>query len=328
MLDEGELEALAADIAANGLQQAIVLDTDGAILDGRNRFRACELADVTPQYRVYEGVDPVGFVVSANLRRRHLSESQRAMIGARLANLGHGQKRADVPIGLSQPEAAQMLNVSERSVKRAHQVQEHAIPEVVQAVERGELAVSAAAAIARQEPEQQQESLANRTAHVSHNSGNNEWYTPAPYIEAAQKVLGAIDLDPASTEVANGVVGADRFYSEDDDGLGQEWHGRVWMNPPYAQPAIGRFCTKLATAYGSGAVAEACVLVNNATETAWFQELASQASAICFPRGRVKFWNPEKESAPLQGQAVLYLGKNPSGFLEAFRGFGFVAVLS
>lgn len=165
-----------------------------------------------------------------------------------------------------------------------------------------------------------------KPAHVSHSSGDNEWYTPAEYIKAATAVMGAIDLDPASSEAANEVVGAARFYTEDDDGLTQPWAGRVWMNPPYAQPFVDRFCTRAAREFAAGTVAEACVLVNNGTETNWFQEVAAQSSAICFPRGRVKFWHPSKEATPLQGQAVIYLGPNPAAFRAEFLRFGFVVM--
>jgi hypothetical protein len=161
--------------------------------------------------------------------------------------------------------------------------------------------------------------------HVANNSGDDEWYTPEAYIVAARAVMGGIDLDPASTEAANAVVQAVRFFSVKDDGLSQEWGGRVWMNPPYGSDLIGLFTEKLATHYVAGDVSQACVLVNNATETQWFQALLSQASSLCLHAGRISYWCPDKDSATgLQGQVILYLGNNGERFAEVFSAFGVV----
>jgi len=165
-------------------------------------------------------------------------------------------------------------------------------------------------------------------AHVSHNSGENEWYTPSEYIEAAREVMGRIDLDPASSEIANQIVGASKFYTAEGDGLSKFWAGKVWLNPPYSGDLIIPFIAKYAEHVRSGDVGEGIVLVNNATETNWFKELVSVSSAIVFPKGRVRFLDPDgNPGAPLQGQAVVYSGPNPDKFLREFGGFGWSARL-
>lgn len=162
--------------------------------------------------------------------------------------------------------------------------------------------------------------LLREVPHVSHNSGNNEWYTPTEYIAAAREVLGEIDLDPASSAIANKIIGAKKFYSIDDDGLSKKWRGRVWMNPPYASNLIGQFTAKLCVHVRAGDVPEAIVLVNNATEAEWFEDMASLASTVMFTYSRVKFLDCDLNpcGAPLQGQALLYFGKNYKGFINAF----------
>jgi hypothetical protein len=83
-------------------------------------------------------------------------------------------------------------------------------------------------------------------------TGENEWFTPKEYIDRARAVLGAIDLDPATHEQAQTIVQAAHYFTKDDDGLAHEWHGRVWLNPPYAQPAIAHFISKLCTERKAG----------------------------------------------------------------------------
>lgn len=169
------------------------------------------------------------------------------------------------------------------------------------------------------------ERLATR-AHVANNSGENEWYTPALFIEAARKSMGGIDLDPASCELANATVKAATYYDIAANGLVQPWRGRVWMNPPYAQPLIQQFTDRLVAVYEAGEIEQAVVLVNNGTETAWGQALLNHASAACFPRSRVRFidkaGNPS--GAPLQGQMVLYFGSRAREFSEAFFSLGVI----
>lgn len=169
-----------------------------------------------------------------------------------------------------------------------------------------------------------------KKAHVSNNSGNNEWYTPQRYIEDARLVMGVIDMDPASSKIANQTVKASIYYTEKEDGLTQKWSGNIWMNPPFAQPLINQFCESLAKHYTLKNINQACILVNNATETKWFQILASVASAICFPSKRIKFIDPDgnEGNTPLQGQAILYCGKKTKTFIGHFMKYGFCVRLN
>lgn len=151
LMKNDQFMALVSDIRENGLLEPIVL-YEGKILDGRNRYTACVNAMVEPRFEEYQGTDPLRFVISKNLSRRHLDDSQRAMVAGRLANMRQGARNdlkhsANWP-EVSQPEAAEQLNVSERSVRRARQVIDAKVPELVEAVDDGELPVSVAAAIA------------------------------------------------------------------------------------------------------------------------------------------------------------------------------------
>jgi phage N-6-adenine-methyltransferase len=164
----------------------------------------------------------------------------------------------------------------------------------------------------------------DKVTHVSNNSGENEWYTPPTFIEAARAVMGGFDLDPASSEIANRTVKAELIFTQEIDGLKQDWPiGRIWMNPPYAQPLMGQFAEKFADEVRKGS--QGVVLVNNATETAWFQTIAATCSAICFPKTRIRFLDPNgNPGAPLQGQAIIYCGPDRETFKEIFSGFGLV----
>lgn len=146
LMSGAELKALAADIKAKGQLEKIVLYEDGRILDGRNRYLACRAARVTPRTEPYRGRDPLGFVISKNLPRRHMNDDQRRMVAARIANMGRGRPGDNTAeCGIKIPDAAKMVNVDVAGVERARTVIASAAPEVQAAVDSGMLSVNAAA---------------------------------------------------------------------------------------------------------------------------------------------------------------------------------------
>jgi hypothetical protein len=153
LMSETDFAALKADIAANGLREPTWL-WQGKILDGRNRRRACHELGLQCPTRDYVDDDPLGFILSMNLHRRHLSESQRAMVAAKIANMRQGrpgEKAANLPdYQVSQSHAAGLLHISERTLRDAKKVQAEGQPEVIAAVEAGHMRVSAAAKLAEQ----------------------------------------------------------------------------------------------------------------------------------------------------------------------------------
>jgi ParB-like chromosome segregation protein Spo0J len=148
MMTGQEFTELVADIKANGLVNPIIRQGD-TLIDGRNRMAACERAGVTPRFTEFTGDDPTAFIISANIHRRHLKESQRAVIAMRIANMTHGgDRKSDQGANLrlekvSQQQAADMLNVSPRAVSDAKAVERDA-PELAQQVLEGKMSVHAA----------------------------------------------------------------------------------------------------------------------------------------------------------------------------------------
>jgi phage N-6-adenine-methyltransferase len=148
-------------------------------------------------------------------------------------------------------------------------------------------------------------------------SATPEWYTPPEIIEATVKVLGAIDLDPCAD--ADKQIPAATHYTQDDDGMAQEWRGRVYMNPPYGSEIV-RWVQRLCEQYAAGAVPEAIALVPARTDTQWWDEVSG--APVCFIRGRLKFSGHEN-SAPFPS-AVVYLGANRKKFAKVFGALGHI----
>jgi hypothetical protein len=195
LMEGPEFDALVADIKANGLRETIVLFEE-KILDGRNRWRACEKAGVEPKTKEYRGKDPLNFVISMNLRRRHLDESQRAMVAARIETVRHGGDRKsddqDANLHVDRSKAAELMNVSTRTVASARQVIDRGADELVAVVDRGEVSVSAAAEVATQPVEEQRELVAR---------GEKEILAAASKIRARKRERKPPRPDPAAKRV-------------------------------------------------------------------------------------------------------------------------------
>jgi N6-adenosine-specific RNA methylase IME4 len=133
MIEGEDFDDLVADIKANGLVDAITL-YEGAILDGRNRFRACEQLGIEPTFETYEG-DPLSFVISTNIERRHLTYGQKAMIGARLTRIKNVETGRNYR--LTHVEAAKRVHSQERAIRSAVKIIENGRPALIRAVDQG-----------------------------------------------------------------------------------------------------------------------------------------------------------------------------------------------
>jgi ParB family chromosome partitioning protein len=353
-LSAEERAQLEANIVADGCRDPLVV-WGGVLIDGHNRYEICTrlglVFDVVPKEFIDRDAARL-WICKNQLGRRNLTDFQRVELALAMKPIVQAkaaEQQARKPDSVSQNSdeqkpmrtddaVAEIAGVSRDTVRKVEKIQSSAAPAIIEAARTGGLSTHMAAQLADM-PREEQDVVAAAPAdsikqvarevvkaHVANNSGNNEWYTPADYIELARQVMGGIDTDPASSSIANQTVKAAQIFTADDNGLTQTWTGRVWMNPPYAQPLIADFADAVASKYESGEINEACVLVNNGTETAWFQRILKTASAVCFPRSRIRFidqaGNPS--GAPLQGQAVLYLGKGREEFADVFATKGAV----
>lgn len=360
-LTEEEYAGLEESILNEGCRDAIVLWGE-TIIDGHNRYEICTKHGIyfrTVQKEFEDRNAAKLWMMQNQLARRNLTDFQRIEIAhkcedavkakARERYLSTLKQNGDSAMekfpereeGTSRDELGTIAGVSGKTYEHAVTVLETAPAPVVEATRRNDISINAAYQVTKMEPEQQEEISARiehgetpkaviaeiqKRPHVAFNSGNNEWYTPVEYIEAARKAMGSIDIDPASSEIANKVVKAGTFYTAETNGLDKRWGGNIWMNPPYSSDLIGKFVDKLVEEREN--YNQAIVLVNNATETEWFNKIVSIASAVCFPKGRVKFYMPDgKTGAPLQGQAIIYIGDNIKAFMDAFSLFGWRVML-
>lgn len=167
-------------------------------------------------------------------------------------------------------------------------------------------------------------------ATVDEGTSSQHWWTPPEVIEPARRVLGAIDLDPASCDEANRmIVGATRYYTPDQDGLAQPWEGRTWMNCPYGRGCMPSWTGRLVSAVVARTVPSAIALVNNDPSTKWFQSLAAYATVIGYPVRRLRFihgdpsdpmYRQQAKTGQQRAQAIIGLRVDPVAFVRHFAG--------
>jgi phage N-6-adenine-methyltransferase len=161
---------------------------------------------------------------------------------------------------------------------------------------------------------------------------SDAWYTPVRYVEMVRDVLGDIDLDPFSSSIANKSIGAKRFFDSKTDAFKQTWfqdQGRVFMNPPYGRKIIDKSIDLFLSNVDNESITQAIVLVNNATETKWFQSLLKKSNALCFPDRRIAFENDDGKhiSGNTRGQVFFYFGHKANKFECSFNEIGPVLIL-
>jgi ParB family chromosome partitioning protein len=351
----GDIDALARSIDALGLLQPVVITQDCELIAGERRLRACQSLGWTDIPVRVAFIDAIALGErDENEVRKDFTISERVLIAQAVErSLGNRQgQRTDrgLPQNIAEVKGRESRDIAaeragfgnRETYRQAKDVVENAASELVDAVDAGKVSVSAASIIAKLPVEDQRQIVEagpaavreaakdiREVGHVNRTSftGENEWFTPADWLARARAALGEIDLDPASNPLAQETVKAAAFFTKEDDALTKEWGGRVWMNPPYAQPLIGQFADKLLAEIDAGRVTQALTLTHNYTDTAWFHALASRADAICFTRGRIRFVSPAGDlAAPTQGQALMWFGPDRERFMEAFNGAGIVLV--
>lgn len=329
-LSADEYAQLEKNILQDGIREPLVVWGD-TLIDGHNRLSIAQahgLDYATVNIDFPDDRTATEWIILNQFGRRNISAYDRARLALKLkpiiaekAKDNQRQAGGAVPQKSAKAvdtrdELAAIAGVSHDTISKVEKIELSASEDVKAQVRSGEMSINQA----------YQATVGENKPHVSNNSGENEWYTPIEFINAAREVMGSIDLDPASCEAANKTVKATKIFTIDDDGLKQHWRGNVWLNPPYASDLIGKFADKVAASKGD--IKQAIILVNNATETGWFNTLISVASAVVFPKSRVKFYMADgKTGAPLQGQAFIYVGNCPHKFLDVFKAFGWGAIL-
>jgi len=148
-----------------------------------------------------------------------------------------------------------------------------------------------------------------------------EWYTPPKYIGMVREVLGTIQLDPATSLMAQEWIKAEMFFTKEHDGLAQNWKGKIFLNPPFDDTK--KWIAKLVEQYDLGNTIEAIALINSNLGYKWYEELW-RMFPVCLVKDRIEFIcsTGEKKGQAKRGQTFLYIGDNPDRFSGVFKQIG------
>jgi len=348
-LQPEEYDQLKQNIISDGCRDPLVIWAEhGILVDGHNRYRIClenQIPFTTFKKSFEDRESVLDWIDCAQAGRRNLSPDRLSFIRGRRYNRQKQQGvRTDLTYGQNVQKSqttAEILaaqhGVNEKTIRRdgafADDVEKlrGIVPEIesivfspIKSEQVSKAEIKIAADLMDEHPEAAA-AIVTKYNHRAIGTGENEWYTPIEYSEAARSVMGDIDLDPASSAQAQETIRALNYFTIEENGLIQTWSGRVFLNPPYTQPDIKNFIQKAVDEFAAGNIHEAIILTHNYTDTAWFHLASSVCSAICFTRGRIAFVSPEgKKAAPTQGQTFFYYGKNTEAFKREFSTIGLV----
>lgn len=164
----------------------------------------------------------------------------------------------------------------------------------------------------------------NNSELINQDSGDFEYYTPIEIIEAARKTMGTIDLDPASSVLANKRIGASNIYTIEQNGLMLEWLGNIWLNHPFSRSGNKLWINKAVLEYDMGNAQNLICITYASTSEKWFQPLLKFPQ--CFLSPRINYYLPDGtlKRGVTKGSVVTYLGKDKAKFAECFEGMGYI----
>lgn len=333
------------------LDRLTVWTQTGILLDGHRRLKICLDHRIPFKVRLLPFASRAAaeaWLLGYQIDRRNLTKAAASYLRGRqyrARRQGHGGARNSSPQNADLKRTAERL-ADEHGVHRATIERDASFSEAVDRladvcgmeVRRSILgpdnfltkqAVHRLAQCATTDPGRVQDAFqSGRPARAA--SFANEWYTPSEIIEAARTVMGCIDLDPASCEAANQVVQADQFYTRRMDGLNLDWHGNVWLNPPYGHTDDGKsnqavWTDRILQAWDDREIQQAVYLPILDPTCQWWAPIWEHP--FCVFKSRIKFLvNGKPGNAPRYAHVAVYFGHHIAAFAREFSRFGRIVV--